>query len=116
MGRSDQSTVITGHGYYVLGSGDLIVPPGTWLKFYVEDGKRLKDSIGYQIETGGKVGPYETFGSGKSVPDYTVGPPKNLSISSRSISVRKPTRLSEIIEENMGACHVAICREHVDPR
>lgn len=115
-GRSDNSTVITGHGYYILGSGDAVVPPGTWVKFYVEDGKKLKDSLGLQVETGGKASPAETFGPGRTFPDYTVGPPHNLRISARSISVRKPTRLSEILEANMGACHVTICREHVNPR
>ncbi|WP_158708944.1 putative adhesin [Streptomyces sp. NRRL S-920] len=116
LGRSDNSTVITGHGYYILGSGDAIVPPGTWVKFYVEDGKKLKDSLGLQVETGGKIPATDTYGPGKSFPDYTVAPPYNLRISSKSISVSKPTRLSEILEPNMGACHVTICREHANPR
>ncbi|KOG86294.1 type IV secretion protein Rhs, partial [Streptomyces varsoviensis] len=116
LGRSDNSTVITGHGYYVRGTGDFQVPGGTWIKFYTEDGLRLKDSIGLKVETGGKVQPVETFGPGSSVPNYTVGPPADLNISSRSISVSQPTLLSDIIQPNMGATHATICREHISPR
>ncbi|MFP8944609.1 putative T7SS-secreted protein [Streptomyces fenghuangensis] len=114
-GRTDNSQVISGHGYYEMGAGDMIVPPGTWLKFYVEDGGRLKDSIGFEIETGGNRNPTETFGPGKSLPNYTVDVPRDLNISSRSITVNAPTRLSEIVNEGMGAVHVVICREHKSP-
>ncbi|MCG3044542.1 hypothetical protein L7D48_28825 [Streptomyces sp. S1A] len=114
-GRTDNSQVISGHGYYEMGAGDMIVPPGTWLKFYVEDGGRLKDSIGFEIETGGNRNPTETFGPGKSLPNYTVDVPRDLNTSSRSITVNAPTRLSEIVNEGMGAVHVVICREHKSP-
>ncbi|UIX32034.1 putative adhesin [Streptomyces sp. GQFP] len=116
QGRTDNSTVIAGHGYYVRGDGDATVPTGTWVKFYVEDGKKLKDSIGFSVETGANIPPTETFGPGRSIPDYTVDVPDNLNISSRSISVSEPTKLSDILEPNMGACHVVICREHMNPR
>ncbi|WP_414506493.1 putative T7SS-secreted protein [Streptomyces sp. NEAU-L66] len=116
QGRTDNSTVITGHGYYVHGTGDMTVPAGTWLKFYVEDGMRLRDSVGLDVETGGNRAATETFGPGKTLPNYTVGPPSDLRISSRSISVNSPTLLSDIVREGMGATHVTICREHVFPR
>lgn len=114
-GRSDNSQVISGHGYYEFGAGDMIVPPGTWLKFYVEDGARLNDNFAHTIETGANHRPTETFGPGKTLPDYTVDTPKNLNISSKSITVDSATRLSEIVTERMGAVHVLICREHVKP-
>ncbi|MFC6064839.1 putative T7SS-secreted protein [Streptomyces ochraceiscleroticus] len=114
-GRTDNSQVISGHGYYEFGAGDMTVPAGTWLKFYVEDGKRLSDAIGHEIEVGGNRTPFETFGPGKSLPDYTVDVPKNLNISSKSITVNAPTRLSDIVTEGMGAVHVVICREHIKP-
>jgi hypothetical protein len=115
-GRTDQSSVITGHGYYVRGSGDFEVPSSTWLHFYTPDGRRLRDTVGLAVETGERVRPTEIFVPGSIVPDYTVGAPSNLRISSRSISVTQPTRLSEIIRPNMGPCHVTICREHRNPR
>jgi hypothetical protein len=93
----------------------MTVPGGTWLKFYVEDGKRLKDALAYEIETGANHPPVETFGPGKQVLDYTVDTPKNLMISSKSITVNAPTKLSEIVTEGMGAVHVLVCREHVKP-
>ncbi|QUW84014.1 hypothetical protein SMIR_36735 [Streptomyces mirabilis] len=68
------------------------------------------------METGANIPPAETFGPGRSIPDYTVGTPDKLNISSRSISASKPTKLSDILEPNMGACRVVICREHVNPR
>ncbi|MFI0440688.1 putative adhesin, partial [Streptomyces eurythermus] len=114
-GRTDNSKVISGHGYYEFGAGDMTVPGGTWLKFYVEDGKRLKDALAYEIETGANHPPVETFGPGKQVLDYTVDTPKNLMISSKSITVNAPTKLSEIVTEGMGAVHVLVCREHVKP-
>ncbi|MER5304787.1 putative T7SS-secreted protein [Streptomyces lasiicapitis] len=114
-GRSDNSQVISGHGYYEFGAGDMIVPPGTWLKFYTEDGARLNDSLAHTIETGTNRPPVETFGPGKSLPNYTVDVPNNLTISSKSITVDTPTRLGDIIADRMGAVHVLICREHVKP-
>lgn len=94
----------------------MVVPSGTWLKFYVEDGARLGDRFAHDIETGGNHPPVETFGPGKSLPNYTVDVPKNLAISSKSITVDSPTFLSEIVRDGMGAVHVLICREHVRPR
>ncbi|NJQ16049.1 putative adhesin [Streptomyces bohaiensis] len=114
-GRTDQSSVITGHGVYIRGSGDFTVPPGTFIKFYVPDGKRLSDAKGFAVETGTRIRPTETFGPGKTVPNYTVLPPNNLRISSRSISVTQPTQIGDIVRPNMGACHAAICREHLNP-
>ncbi|MGQ4516751.1 RHS repeat-associated core domain-containing protein [Streptomyces sp. DW26H14] len=114
-GRVDNSKVISGHGYYEFGAGDMQVPPGTWLKFYVEDGERIGDAFAHDIETGGNHPAVETFGPGKKLPDYTVDRPRNLAISSRSITVSAPTRLSEIVTDKMGAVHVLICREHVKP-
>ncbi|MBZ4014188.1 hypothetical protein CCS38_00055 [Streptomyces purpurogeneiscleroticus] len=114
-GRTDNSQVISGHGYYEFGAGDMTVPSGTWLKFYVEDGKRLSDAVGYEIEVGGTRAPFETYGPGKTLPDYTVDVPKNLNISSKSITVNSPTRLSDIVTDGMGAVHVVICREHIKP-
>ncbi len=114
-GRTDQSSVITGHGYYVRGSGDFQVPQGTWLYFYTQDGRRLSDSIGLAVETGQGIRPVEIFVPGSMVPDYTVAPPSGLNISGQSISVTEPTRLSNIVRPNMGPCHAAICREHTNP-
>ncbi|WP_255953081.1 putative T7SS-secreted protein [Streptomyces odontomachi] len=115
QGRSDNSAVISGHGYYEFGVGDMQVPGGTWLKFYVKDGERLSDSIGHAIEVGENRLPADTYGPGKMLPDYIVDRPNGLRISGRSITVNAPTRLSEIVSEGMGAVHVVICREHIKP-
>lgn len=49
-------------------------------------------------------------------PNYTVAPPSDLNISSRSISTNSPTLLGDIVRGDMGATHVVICREHIHPR
>ncbi|WP_449479290.1 hypothetical protein [Streptomyces abikoensis] len=60
------------------------MPSGTWGYFYVEDGARLRQSVGLSIEKGG--------------------------------TVNKDTLLSDILKPGMGPVHIAICREHCDPR
>ncbi|WP_308190751.1 FG-GAP-like repeat-containing protein [Streptomyces sp. HPF1205] len=114
-GRTDQP-VIAGHGVYFRGTGDTEVPNGTWAYFYVEDGKRLSQVKGIAIEKGEKIKPTEIFRPGSSMPDYTVLPGSDLRMMERSITVSKPTRLSEILKPGMGPVHIAICREHCDPR
>ncbi|CAM5584859.1 hypothetical protein SABIM44S_04702 [Streptomyces abikoensis] len=83
-GRPDGQAVIAGHGVYVRGTGDMQMPSGTWGYFYVEDGARLRQSVGLSIEKGG--------------------------------TVNKDTLLSDILKPGMGPVHIAICREHCDPR
>lgn len=115
-GRHDGQAVIAGHGVYVRGTGDTQMPSGTWGYFYVEDGARLRQSVGLSIEKGEKVKPTEIVGPGKSLPDYTVKPGADLEMMSGSITVSKDTLLSKILKPNMGPVHIAICREHCNPR
>lgn len=115
-GRPDGQAVIAGHGWYVRGTGDTQMPSGTWGYFYVEDGIGLVQSVGLAIEKGQKVTPTEIVGPGKSLPNYTVSPGHNLVMMSGSITVSRPTLLSEILKPNMGPVHLAICRKHCDPQ
>ncbi|MEU9193191.1 FG-GAP-like repeat-containing protein [Streptomyces hundungensis] len=115
-GRPDGQAVIAGHGVYVRGTGDTTMPSGTWGYFYVEDGVRLRQSVGLAIEKGEKVKPTEIVGPGKSLPNYTVKPGADLEMMSGSITVSKDTLLSDVLKPNMGPVHIAICREHCDPR
>ena len=63
------------------------------------------------IETGGDTsGVYsKTFYSGDSGPDYTIYPPDGLNIMGNPLTVLSPTRLSELLTEDMGDVHLAIC-------
>ncbi|MFD7819673.1 putative adhesin [Streptomyces sp. NPDC059698] len=115
-GRPDGQAVIAGHGAYIRGTGDTQMPSGTWGYLYVEDGKMLGQPVGLAVEQGKKVKPTEIFGPGKDIPNYTVFPGTDLRMMSGSITVSKPTLLSDILKPNMGPVHMAFCREHCNPR
>ncbi|MEV1045794.1 putative adhesin [Streptomyces sp. NPDC049916] len=62
------------------------------------------------------VKPTEIFGPGKDIPNYTMFPGTDLRMMSGSITVSKPTLLSDVLKPNMGPVHMAFCREHGNPR
>jgi hypothetical protein len=102
---------ISGHGYYDPDHGKTIVPQKTTVTVYGEHGSSITDELGNLIETGGDTsGVYsKTFCQGESVPDYTIYPPDGLNIMGDPQTVLTPTRLSELLTEDMGDVHLAIC-------
>ena len=110
-GDSETRHVVSGHGYYNPNHGKVIVPPGTTTTVYAEHGSTITDALGNLIETGGDTsGVYsKTFYPGESMPDYTIYPPDGLNIMGNPQTVLSPTRLSELLTQDMGDVHLAIC-------
>jgi RHS repeat-associated protein len=102
-----------------------IVPQGTAVSLWTQEGVALPDAVGRMIE----AGKYEEIGRlkeidsgigekldgamsylpGGEIPDYTISPPEGLTIMRNSITVNKPTRLSNLLKENMGCIDYAAC-------
>lgn len=85
------------------------MPDGTELRFYTEHGAKLSDEAGLAVESG-MGSPVQIFEAGDVVPDYVLKAPAGLSIRRASMTVQDPTRLSELLQPNMGVCHWAACR------
>jgi hypothetical protein len=102
---------ISGHGGYEPGNGFTFVPGGTTVTAYAEHGSTITDALGNLIETGGDTSRVysKTFYPGESIADYTIYPPDGLNIMGTPRTVLVPTRLSELLNENMGQVHLAVC-------
>ncbi|GAA2418927.1 putative adhesin [Streptomyces mauvecolor] len=118
-GRPDGETVLAGHGFYKSGAGDITVPPGTTLSFYIEHGKMIPGLNGVAVEGGSYPGAaVETFHPGDKIPNYTLGPPEALgqggfTVYENSTTVGRKTSLSDLLKPDMGNVHWAACREEV---
>ncbi|MCC2278574.1 hypothetical protein LKL35_24565 [Streptomyces sp. ET3-23] len=116
-GRLDGETVLAGHGYLRRGSGEMMVPPGTTISFYVPHGDLLPGLNGITVEAGIYPGGYvETFHPGDVIPDYTLDAPAagmggGFSVMEKSTTVSQRTLLSQILKPDMGNVHWAACRE-----
>ncbi len=111
-GDADQTRqTVSGHGGYDPTHGETVLQRGTTVTVYAEHGSSITDALGNLIETGGDTsGVYsKTFYSGDSIPDYTIYPPDGLNIMGNPLTVLSPTRLSELLSEDMGDVHLAIC-------
>ncbi|OBH75229.1 NAD(+)--arginine ADP-ribosyltransferase [Mycobacterium scrofulaceum] len=111
---ADQATrdlVISGHGGYNPIHGPTLVPRGTTVTTYAEHGSSITDDLGNLIETRGDTSRVfsQVFHAGESIPDYTIGPPDGLNILGEPRTVLIPTRLSELLQEDMGNVHLAVC-------
>lgn len=111
---ADQTTsevVISGHGGYTPVHGPIAVPPGTAVITYAEHGSSITDALGNLIETHGDTSRIfsEVFRAGELLPDHTIYPPDGLNILGDPRTVLQPTRLSEMLEEDMGNVHLAVC-------
>ncbi len=102
---------ISGHGAYHPDDGYMAVPRGTTITVYAEHGSSITDELGNLIETGGDTsGVYSrTFHPGEQIPDYTIYPPDGLNVMGTPKTVLSPTLLSELVNEEMGGVHLAIC-------
>lgn len=104
-------TVFSGHGAYVEGSGEVTVPDGTSVSTYAPHDSTITDEMDNQIETGNPPTPIRVYGTGETMPNYTLYPPDGLNIAGNPVTVTEPTPLSELLQENMGSCHWAACTE-----
>ncbi|MDJ0369460.1 hypothetical protein QMK19_07180 [Streptomyces sp. H10-C2] len=116
-GRSDGETVLAGHGYIERNAGEITVPPGTTISFYVEHGERIPGLNGVAVEGGSyPAAALETFHPGDRIPNYTLGPPTpsaagGFTVYENSTTVPGRTPLGDLLKPNMGNVHWAACRE-----
>lgn len=118
-GRADGEKVLAGHGYLERGAGEVVVPKGTTVTFYIKDGERLPGLNGVAVE-GGSYPPggyWETYKEGDRIPNYTLAPPEGsggggFTVYENSTTVAQRTSLGELMKENMGNVHWAACREY----
>ncbi len=108
---AEPRTTISGHGAYDPADGYLTVPQGTTVTLYAEHGSSITDELGNLIETGGDTSRVysHTFYPGEQLPNYTIYPPDGLNVMGAPQTVTDPTRLTELINEEMGGVHLAIC-------
>ena len=108
---AERRTTISGHGAYYPDDGHMTVPRGTTITVYAEHGSSITDELGNLIETGGDTSHVysRTFHPGEQIPNYTIYPPDGLNIMGAPQTVTNPTRLTELIDEEMGTVHLAIC-------
>jgi hypothetical protein len=109
--ENEPRTTISGHGAYYAIDGYIIVPHGTTITIYAEHGSSITDELGNLIESGGDTSRVyaRTFHPGEKMPNYTIYPPDGLNIVGAPRIVATPTRLTELIEADMGDVHLAIC-------
>ncbi|MER6681372.1 putative T7SS-secreted protein [Streptomyces olivaceoviridis] len=116
-GRPDGEKVFAGHGYIESGAGEIVVPEGTSISFYVQHGEQLPGLNGLTVERGVYPGGYsETFHAGDRIPNYTLAPPVSsgaggFSVFENSTTVGQRAQLGELLEPGMGNVHWAACRE-----
>ncbi|WP_363317664.1 putative adhesin [uncultured Erythrobacter sp.] len=121
MGRA-----FVGHGEYIPGTGNMIVPEGTFLKI-ARDGRAIQDITGRFMEAGnwkglaaealtnskvaGDITGMRTLLPGSSVPNYTLSSPSNpaLHILENSTTIHNQTLLSDLLGSGMGYVSWAAC-------
>ncbi|WP_220416885.1 putative adhesin, partial [Enterovibrio norvegicus] len=121
-------TALAGHGKYVFGSGDVVVPNGSAVTL-PREGIRILDETGRYIEVGDWDGLARAAGQnpriakdiegmttwlpGAKVPNYTLSAPTNppLNILQNSTTVESGTTLDRLLQPKMGCVHWAACTE-----
>jgi hypothetical protein len=111
QGYAHPRITISGHGAYSPADGFITVPQNTTITVYADHGSSITDELGNLIESGGDTSHVysRTFHPGERLPNYTVYPPDELDIMGTPQTVTEPTRLTELIDEDMGDVHLAIC-------
>ena len=112
MGRADNQLVLSGHGGIRQGDGSAAtVPEGTTFHMYSNHGETISDALGNRIETGNPPA-LEIYEPGEKLPNYSLFPGDGLNIlgAPRNLTVSGETRLSELLQPNMGSVHWAACR------
>ena len=121
-------TALAGHGKYVLGSGDVVVPNGSAVTL-PREGITILDETGRYIEAGdwdglaraaaqnpriaNDIEGMTTWLPGAKVPNYTLSAPTNppLNILQNSTTVDSGTTLDRLLQPNMGCVQWAACTE-----
>lgn len=101
----------SGHGSYSSVDGVTVIPEGSSVTVYAEHGSTITDGLGNLIETGGDTSRVysHTYHAGESIPNYTLHPPDGLNIQGNPWTVDASTRLSEMLQANMGEIDFAAC-------
>lgn len=101
----------SGHGSYSAADGEFVIPEGSSVTVYAEHGSTITDSLGNLIETGGDTSRVysHTYQSGEAIPNYTLHPPDDLNIQGNPWTVDASSRLSELLQANMGEIDFAAC-------
>lgn len=115
---SDNRYKLSGHGDYFAENKTFRVPEGTSLTVYAEHGSQISNSLGNLIESGGDTSRVfkKTYYPGEEMPNYTLFPPADLTLSGTPRTVDRPTTLSELLKPNMGAVDFAACLGYWDHR
>ena len=119
-------TAFTGHGQYVFGSGEVVIPKGSAVTLPRENIKIL-DETGRYIEAGdwdglakaaqqnpriaNDIDGMTSWLPGSKVPNYTLSSPTNppLKIYQNSTTVESKTYLDQLLQPNMGCVQWAAC-------
>ncbi|MDX3229027.1 putative T7SS-secreted protein [Streptomyces sp. ME19-01-6] len=112
FGRPDNERVFAGHGGIRAGDTSMVtVPEGTSVATYREPGRGMdiSNELGSMIEEGNPT-PTRVYRPGEQMPDYSLFPPGRWGTSPSSTVVSEETRLSQLLEPNMGRVHWAACR------
>jgi hypothetical protein len=103
------------------------VPEGTTVTTWTRTGNTISDDLGQLIERGDyqaiaadpRLASEATFARshlpGSKLPDFTLGPPEGLNVMSASRTVAQPTKLSQLLTQDMGHIDWAAC-QWVRPR
>jgi len=104
------SSALAGHGRMMSMGETFTVPAGTWITFHAPPGASITDTYGRMIEGGRDTMYTRTYGPGDVIPDLVLGPPKGLDVLSSSKTVASDTKLSDLLQPNMGRLDWAACR------
>jgi RHS repeat-associated protein len=112
---------LAGHGELRPGSGDFIIPNGTSLTLWTQEGKGITDGLGKLVEMGdyasiaanpvmaSAVTGARTVLPGGRVPNYFLTAPNGLNIMGASRTVEDATPLSNLLGPSMGPWDWAAC-------
>ncbi|MGZ5369980.1 MAG: putative adhesin [Aeromicrobium sp.] len=108
---SDGRIKFSGHGSYDAADGVFVVPDGLSVTVYGEHGSTITDALGNLIETGGDTTSVfsRTFGTGESMPNYTLHPPDGLKVQGAPLTVEEATRFVDLLREKIGDVDFAAC-------
>lgn len=114
---------LSGHGGHVSGTGQVTIPEGTTLTTWTKHGGTITDELGQMIERGeyAQIAARRDLAPiiegaashlpGARIPNYTLFPPKGLTVLRRSMTVDSPTPLSKLLTSGQGHLDWAACME-----
>ncbi|MFK4267185.1 putative T7SS-secreted protein [Streptomyces milbemycinicus] len=110
FGRPDNERVFAGHGGIRAGDTSMVtVPEGTSVATYSKHGEDITNELGSMIEEANPT-PTRVYKPGEQIEDYSLFPPGRWGTNPTSTVVTEETRLSQLLQPNMGRVHWAACR------